>query len=508
MASTPAWMHGPICWIYSLIMWAYSLLIGSLTHVAFTSDKPQLTTSSIGPILPEDGRPPESPLKHTCTSFASAVTSRLGRGGVLAKAMYRGYFAAAALGQEFDLPPELAASSAALAARVVGLTALMGELPLTFMNDALPPKAGCTEKYVLRCVGGEEIEMVAMPAPGGPDAGWSLCISSQVGCRMGCKFCETGKMGLLRNLRVEEIVCQVALAARSLQLRVANVVFMGMGEPLDNVDAVIGAIRVITDPTGLNIPLSHVTVSTSGVAQHVYTLLAALPSVRLAFSLHAANDELRTRLMPINSKVQLAELAKAMSTYLSKTKRRVTIQYVLLADVNDSDAHAAELATFLATVGPLARLHVNLIPYNAQSGPALFRAPDHEACKAFKTSLQSLGLFTKIRVEKGAEKMAACGQLGNVRLRRELNARRFAEASVADEDQQHEQQARQPQPHGRRPQQGASAAQLEGEEPQEIAEEASQLAVAAAATAQVQAAVDAERQTNASSLCGRKDLEW
>ena len=135
--------------------------------------------------------------------------------------MYRGYFAAAALGQEFDLPPELAASSAALAARVVGLTALMGELPLTFMNDALPPKAGCTEKYVLRCVGAE-IEMVAMSAPGGPTQ-VGPCASRRKLLPHGCKFARLVRWAL-RNLRVEEIVCQVALAARSLQLRVANVV--------------------------------------------------------------------------------------------------------------------------------------------------------------------------------------------------------------------------------------------------------------------------------------------
>ena len=135
------------------------------------------------------------------------------------------------------------------------------------------------------------------------------------------------------------------------------------GEPLDNVDAVIHSIRVLTDPAGLRLPLSHITVSTSGVARNVHTLLAAMPAVRLAFSLHAANDSLRSKLMPINRKVPLLELGTAMRAYLKATKRRVTIQYVLLAGVNDALGHAEELAAFLTALGPASRFHVNLIPY-------------------------------------------------------------------------------------------------------------------------------------------------
>ena len=277
--------------------------------------------------------------------------------------------------------------------------------------------------------------MVAMPAPGLPDGeGWSLCVSSQVGCRMGCKFCETGRMGLLRNLTAAEIVSQVAHCRFSLGLRIVNVIFMGMGEPLDNVENVVQAVRVLTDPSGLGLALSHITVSTSGVACHVYTLMAALPGVRLAFSLHAAEETLRSRLMPVNRKVSLHELAGAMRAYLHATKRRVTIQYILLAGVNDLPEHADQLAAYLSSVGPANRFHVNLIPYNAQSGVPRFAAPSHDACKAFKTGLQRPhGLFVKIRETKGAEKMAACGQLGNVALRRQLNRRRRA-AEEATED--------------------------------------------------------------------------
>ena len=391
------------------------------------------------PIKPDDGLGLECLAAHTAESFGRTVRSRLGRGDALARVLYRAYFSSGSFSLA-DPPHEICAASS-LGGRLLGLIDV--ELPLRFApstaaaaaaadpapesasaagSRAAPPKPGETEKYVLQGAGGEEVEMVAMPAPGAEGA-WSLCISSQVGCKMGCAFCETGKMGLLRNLDVGEIVSQVALAVTTLRLRVANVIFMGMGEPLDNVHAVIEAIEVMTDPAGLNIPLSHVTVSTSGEAQHIYTLQAALPAVRLAFSLHAANDTLRSRLMPINRRVPLAELGPAMASYVARSKKRVLIQYVLLADVNDAPEHAAELAAFLATVGPPSRLCVNLIPYNPQSRPT-FCAPTHEACKAFKTALQHAGLFVKIREEKGQQKMAACGQLGNVRLRRDLNRRR------------------------------------------------------------------------------------
>ena len=377
-----------------------------------------------------------------------------------------------------ELPPEMCAAADGLCARVLGVADM--QPPLAFAEShPLPPKQGATEKYVLRCTGGEEIEMVVMPAPG-LDGLWSLCISSQVGCRMGCAFCETGRMGLLRSLTTSEIVSQVALAASTLGLRIGNVIFMGMGEPLDNVRSVVQAIRVLTDPHGLNVPRSHVTISTSGEAQHVPSLLDALPAVRLAFSLHAANDALRSELMPINRRVRLSELASAMTAYLQRTKRRVTIQYILLAGVNDSVVHADELSDFLATVGPANRLHINLIPYNPQSGIPKFAAPTHASCKAFKTALQQKGLFTKIRVEKGAEKMAACGQLGNVRLRRELNAKRFAEDEAAAEDRSEEASAV-----------GAAAARVRPE------------SLALEGTPRQRTSTAAVRP-----LCGQKELEW
>lgn len=427
------------------------------------------------PVPPLDGLPPESFLAHTASSFSKAVSGRLGRGDSLARALYKSYFHDPEVRSN---PPAEICASAALGARVLGLAEFVP--PLCFAQETpSSPIAGETEKYVLRCVNHEEVEMVLMPAPGAGGS-WSLCISSQVGCRMGCAFCETGKMGLLRNLDVAEIVSQVFHARVTLQLRIANVVFMGMGEPLDNVDNVIASIRIMTDALGLNIPMSHVTVSTSGEAAAVYKLQEALPSVRLAFSLHAANDTLRSRLMPINRRVPLAELARAMASYILRSKKRVMIQYVLLAGVNDAVHHAEELVAFLATTGPSSRLCVNLIPYNPQSRPA-FTAPTHDACKAFKTALQEAGLFVKIREEKGQKKMAACGQLGNVRLRRDLSRRKREE----DERLQTE---------------GCAG----GED--ETVEEA-----AAEAAAVVQHALDVAAPTAGPStdcLCTRDDLSW
>ena len=437
---------------------------------------PTLDIADVTPVPPEDGKPTESLLCHTADTFAAAVVSRLGRGEVLARALYRSYYASADLSAP-RLPPEVAAASTALSARLIGLCDLAP--PLRFAQT--PPKLpspGETEKYVLCCKGGEEVEMVAMPAPGGENAGWSLCVSSQVGCRMGCAFCETGRMGLLRNLTTAEIVSQVAHATSSLRLKVTNVIYMGMGEPLDNADAVIESIKVLTDPSGLGVALSHITVSTSGVASKVQPLMESLPSVRLAFSLHAANDTLRSSLMPINKKTPLKELAEAMRSYLKATKRRVTIQYVLLAGVNDGKEHAEELAQFLLSIGPASRFHLNLIPYNAQSGTPRFEAPTHDACKEFKTALaKPHGLFVKIREEKGANKMAACGQLGNVALKRTLMLKRRMERMM----------------------------QREAAEEQE-AEAADAAADAAAAAASVEP--EPPEGAYPVRVCGREDLSW
>ena len=214
-----------------VLQWLFAFLTGGLFRhqLAVATDeppKPLPRTSSVTPVPPADGLPPELMLAHTSATFAAAVRKRLGRGDVLARALYRKYHASASF-VDFELPPELCAASEVLGAQILGLCTLAPPLTLARRdgNEPRAPEPGSTEKYVLLCAGGEEVEMVAMPAPGSNSssssssgASWSLCISSQVGCRMGCTFCETGRMGLLRNLSTAEIVAQVALAVGPLQL--------------------------------------------------------------------------------------------------------------------------------------------------------------------------------------------------------------------------------------------------------------------------------------------------
>ena len=356
---------------------------------------------------------PLHPLALTADEFAAAASARLGRGGVLARALYRDYHRdgtlSAVRARELQQAPALAAQLCALCA---------GAPPLALTDGAAAPAPGATEKYVLRTHDGYEVEMVAMPAPGAAGE-WSLCVSSQVGCRQGCAFCETGRLGLLRDLSAAEIASQVAHARHSLGLRVRSVVYMGMGEPLDNVVEVIQSIRVLTESSGLGVAMSQVTVSTAGEARHVYSLVGALPRVRMAFSIHFADDATRSRLMPINRRFSLDEFGRAISHYIETTKRRATVQYTLLAGENDALADADALAALLRDIAPAERLHVNLIPYNWQSEPRRFETPTEAACKAFKERLvKEHGYFVKLRETRGADKMAACGQLGNVALRK------------------------------------------------------------------------------------------
>uniref|UniRef100_A0A7S3D5C7 Radical SAM core domain-containing protein n=1 Tax=Palpitomonas bilix TaxID=652834 RepID=A0A7S3D5C7_9EUKA len=253
---------------------------------------------------------------------------------------------------------------------------------------------------------------------------WNLCVSSQVGCRLGCAFCETGRMGLLRSLTAGEITSQVFFAKYVLGLDVKNVVFMGMGEPLDSavIDSVFQAIRVLTEPSGFGLPASAITVSTSGCVPGIRRVMKELPFIHLAFSIHAGHDEIRTKIMPVARRYPLSELTSAIADYLQQTKWRITLQYVLLAGVNDTVTATSMLLTFLSSLPDAKnRVHVNLIPYNPQSQP-LFKTPAEEEVKRVKTALRKEGYFVKIRVEKGRDKMAACGQLGNIGLKKRMLA--------------------------------------------------------------------------------------
>jgi len=269
---------------------------------------------------------------------------------------------------------------------------------------------GQTEKFLLRTRDSLEIESVWIPM----QAGGTLCISSQVGCRMGCTFCETGRMGLLRNLTAEEIVSQVFIARFRLNLSFRNIVFMGMGEPFDNYDAVMQAVRVLMDPKGFGFGRNRLTISTSGCVEGIYRLIEeGEKGPNLAVSINAPEDESRTRLMPVNRRYPLADLYQAMHTYCLKTGRQILAAYVLLKGINDSEEQADRLAEFLKGL----IVKINLIPYNPQSCDR-FEPPLPETVELFRKRLFHHGCRALLRLTRGKNIMAACGQLGNLELRR------------------------------------------------------------------------------------------
>lgn len=273
------------------------------------------------------------------------------------------------------------------------------------------PERGVIAKLVLALHDGLECESVVLPMGRGRT---TLCISSQVGCKMGCKFCETARMGLLRSLTTAEIVGQVILA-RSLGYDVHNVVFMGMGEALDNADAVIQALRVLSDPAGLAMGQEKLTVCTVGRVDGIRKLAqAGFKRLNLSVSLNAPDDALRSSLMPVNRTVSLAELQATLIEYRPRANFAFGVNYCLMPGINDAPEHAAGIAKFCA---PLGRVMVNLIPYNPGNAP-LTRLPEEHEVERFVGWLREHGLPVRRRITKGRSVMAACGQLGNVELRR------------------------------------------------------------------------------------------
>ncbi len=279
-----------------------------------------------------------------------------------------------------------------------------------------------------------ETESVIIPMHSHRGTSWyTLCLSSQVGCRMACTFCETGRMGLRRNLTAAEIVRQ-RLVARQLILErrpivpgrfryfsdgIQNIVFMGMGEPLDNFDAVVQAIRVLNEPGGLDFPHAQITVSTAGRVDGLRKLAALnWPNLRIAVSLNAPNDALRDQLMPINKGMPLADLQRALLDYPLARKGLFLIEYVLIKGINDAFQHADQVAAWCR---PL-RCIVNVIPYNAQRHAA-YDTPANDTIMRFMARLRSGGIFVKRRVAQGRDLMGACGQLGNPAVRRAASRR-------------------------------------------------------------------------------------
>ena len=271
---------------------------------------------------------------------------------------------------------------------------------------------GPTAKAVLRVAGGWDIECVSIPMGRGRS---TLCVSSQVGCKMGCTFCETAKMGLVRHLSAAEIVGQILVAKHVLGWPVRNIVFMGMGEALDNPDALLQAIRVLNDPSGMAIGQERLTVCTVGRVDGIERLQAeGLKRVNLSVSLNAPTDAVRQQIMPVARKYDLGSLQAALAAYRPRRNFTLGVNYCLMPGLNDSAEDARGVAAFCA---PIPRVLVNVIGYNPGTDP-LTRAPSDAEIDGFIALLREQGLPVRKRITKGRSVMAACGQLGDPSARR------------------------------------------------------------------------------------------
>jgi len=258
------------------------------------------------------------------------------------------------------------------------------------------------EKYLFELKDHEKVEAVLM----NHDYGNSVCISTQVGCNMGCAFCESGRLKKVRNLGTYEMVEQILLVEKDIKKRIASIVIMGIGEPLDNYDNVMDFIKIINDSKGIAIGARHITISTCGIVPKLKSLMEEDLQINLAISLHASNNELRNKLMPINKAYNLSLLMDTIKEYIEKTNRRVTIEYVMLENVNDNPNQAKELATLIKNLN----VYVNLIPYN-ETNHLEFKRTTHEKIMKFYDTLKKCGINVTIRKEFGRKIDAACGQL-------------------------------------------------------------------------------------------------
>ncbi len=259
-----------------------------------------------------------------------------------------------------------------------------------------------TIKYLYKLNDGETIESVLMKYK----YGYSVCVSSQVGCDMKCRFCASTIDGCLRSLSASEILSQVYKAERDTGERISHVVLMGMGEPLVNYDNVIRFLDILTDEKGDNLSARHISVSTCGIVPRIYDLIETHPQFTLSVSLHAPNDEIRSQIMPVNRRWNVEELLKACRTYTETTSRRISFEYAMMSGVNDSDECAYELASKLK--GMLC--HVNLIPAN-EVRENDYESSSQERLQAFSRILESRGITTTIRRTLGPDINASCGQL-------------------------------------------------------------------------------------------------
>ena len=257
-------------------------------------------------------------------------------------------------------------------------------------------------KYLFELSDGGRIESVLMYH----DYGISICVSSQIGCNMGCAFCESGRLKKVRNLEAYEIVEQILLIEEDIGKRISHVVVMGIGEPFDNYDNVMRFIKIINEGKGIDIGSRHITVSTCGIIPGIEKFMNEDGQVNLAISLHAPNNEIRDKIMKINKVYKIEELIKVIKEYIKKTNRRVTFEYILLENVNDSNECAYELARLLKGIN----CYVNLIPYNETENIGFKRTKNAQIMK-FYDILKKSSINVTVRREFGGKVDAACGQL-------------------------------------------------------------------------------------------------
>ena len=331
----------------------------------------------------------------TCAQLADQFLQRYGKGALYAASLYRAFFSAAD-----PNPAIMPVDGAGPRLRALIQKDLAVRLPRVVHRVA---SQGVT-KLVFELVDGLQVESVIIPMASHA----TVCISSQVGCRMGCRFCRTGRMGWRRNLSAAEIVAQVYMVKVHFQIPARNVVFMGMGEPLDNFAEVVQAVQVLEDQRGLNIAKRHMTISTVGLPEAIGRLAAInWPQLNLAVSLNAPNNDIRDELMPINRRYPMAALKEALEAYILKGGRALFIEYVLIKGINDDPRLAVQLAAYLKGLP----VKMNLIALNP--GPQSdFQAPDIGAVERFRNALVEQGVFVRLRSAKGAGIHAACGQLG------------------------------------------------------------------------------------------------
>lgn len=258
------------------------------------------------------------------------------------------------------------------------------------------------KKYLFELEDKNKIEAVLMYH----DYGTSLCISTQVGCNMGCSFCESGRLKKVRNLETSEMVKQILAVEQDLNEKISHIVLMGIGEPFDNYENVIKFINIVNNPYGISLGSRHITVSTSGLVPRILDFIEDGKQVNLAISLHAPNDEIRNRIMPINKVYNIKTLIDAIKKYIKFTNRRVTFEYIMLKDINDTKECALELCDLLRGIN----CYVNLIPYN-ETTHIEYKKTDKENIMKFYDILKKNNISVTIRREFGSKVKAACGQL-------------------------------------------------------------------------------------------------